>query len=544
MHELDAEPTLEDLGAALACMSSGKAPGNDGIPPDLLKQCKKDLLPLLHDVLIKCWKEGSVPQDMKDCNIVTLYKNKGSRSDCNNYRGISLLSVVGKLIARVILVRLQLLAERIYPESQCGFRAERSTIDMVFSVRQLQEKCREQQMPLYIAFVDLTKAFDLVSRSGLLVLLQKVGFPPKLFSIIRSFHSGTNATVQFHGSSSEPFIILSGVKQGCVLAPTLFGMFFSLLLKYAFGSSTEGVYLHTRSDGGLFKPARLKSKRKVRKVTIRDLLFADDAAIVAHSEQHLQTLMNNFSKACQDFGLTISKSKTKVIGQGTTGPPEIVLDGTDIEVVHDFVYLGSHISSNACLSVEIESRIGKAFATFARLSARVWSNPKLNISTKIAVYSSCVLSTLLYGSETWATTKKQEAKLNSFHFRCLRRILGISWMDRITNAEVLKRTRLTTLPTILKKRRLRWLGHVSRMKDGRIPKDILYGELASGARSVGRPLLRYRDVIKRDMSELNLSNWESLAADRAKWRALLHKQLLAAEEKTITTAKRKKSSNT
>ena len=82
------------------------------------------------------------------------------------------------------------------------------------------------------------------------------------------------------------------------------------------------------------------------------------------------------------------------------------------------------------------------------------------------------------------------------------------------------------------------------MKDGRIPKDILYDELASGARSVGRPLLRYRDVIKRDMSELNLSNWESLAADRAKWRALLHKQLLAAEEKTITTAKRKKSSNT
>ena len=84
---------------------------------------------------------------MRDSKTIILYKNKGERSDCNNYRGISLLSIVGKVFARVILIRLQKLAERIYSESQCGFRAERSTIDMVFSLRQLQEKCREQHMP-------------------------------------------------------------------------------------------------------------------------------------------------------------------------------------------------------------------------------------------------------------------------------------------------------------------------------------------------------------------------------------------------------------
>ena len=141
-----------------------------------------------------------MPQDMKDSNIITLYKNKGARNDCNNYRRISLLSVVGKLIARLVLARLQLLDDRIYPESQCGFRAGRSTTDMVFSIRQLQEKCREQHMPLYVAFIDLTKAFDLVSRDGLLDLLLKIGCPPKLFSVIRSFHTDTKATVQFDGS--------------------------------------------------------------------------------------------------------------------------------------------------------------------------------------------------------------------------------------------------------------------------------------------------------------------------------------------------------
>lgn len=153
-------------------LSNGKAPGSDGIAPEVLKKSKPVLLQKLHELLCLCWESGSVPQDMRDANIITLYKNKGDRSDCNSYRGISLLSIVGKAFARVTLSRLQILASRIYPESQCWFRAGRSTIDMIFSLRQLQEKCREQQKPLYFAFIDLTKAFDLVSRSGLFKVLK------------------------------------------------------------------------------------------------------------------------------------------------------------------------------------------------------------------------------------------------------------------------------------------------------------------------------------------------------------------------------------
>ena len=229
---------MEELRKAIDNMTCGKAPGNDGILPDLTKSCKNTLLQPLYDVLRQCCREGAVPQDMRDAKIVTLYKNKGDRSDCNNYRGISLLSIVGKLYARVVLVRLQKLAERVYPESQCGFRAERSTVDMIFSLRQLQEKCCEQQKPLYVAFIDLTKAFDLVSRDGLFNILLKIGCPPKLHSMIRSFHDDMKATIEYEGSMSEPFDIKSGLKQGCVLAPTLFGIFFSLLLKHAFGTST------------------------------------------------------------------------------------------------------------------------------------------------------------------------------------------------------------------------------------------------------------------------------------------------------------------
>ena len=148
MVELDSEPTASEIEKAINGLANGKASGNDAIPPEVTKQGTPTLLPHLHEILFLCWREGEVPQDMRDAKIVTLFKNKGDRSDCNNYRGISLLSVVGKVFARVVLARLQILADRIYPGSQCSFRSGRSILDMIFSVRQLQEECREQQQQL------------------------------------------------------------------------------------------------------------------------------------------------------------------------------------------------------------------------------------------------------------------------------------------------------------------------------------------------------------------------------------------------------------
>ena len=164
---------------------------------------------------------------------VTLYKNKDDHSDCNNYHGISLLSIVGKVLPWVTLTYLQSLASRVYPKSQCGFRARRSTVDMIFSLHQLQEKCREQLQPLFLTFVDLTKAFNLVHRSVLFKILQKTGCPPKLLAIISSFHWEVQSKVYFDGVTSDPFPVCSQVKQGCIPAPAPapFRVFFSMLFQ-------------------------------------------------------------------------------------------------------------------------------------------------------------------------------------------------------------------------------------------------------------------------------------------------------------------------
>ena len=134
-------------------LSSGKAPGNDGIPDEVIKFTKGTLLKELHEILCQWRREGEVPQDMRDANIVMLYNNKGDRGNCNNYRSISLFNIVGKLFAKFVLMNLHVLAERIYQESQCGFRSKRATIDVIFLLRQLQEKCREQGKPLYVALM-------------------------------------------------------------------------------------------------------------------------------------------------------------------------------------------------------------------------------------------------------------------------------------------------------------------------------------------------------------------------------------------------------
>ena len=321
LSELDELPTMDEMMEAINSLPRKKSPGKDGISAEMIRAAKGKMSVHLLDLLHQCWREREVPKDMRDSIICTLYKNKGDRSDCNNHRGIALLPIVGKCFARITLKRLQKVAEQVYPESQCGFRSKRSTTDMVFSLRQLQEKCREQGQPLYIAFIDLTKAFDLVSRDGLFKILPKIGCPPTLLSIIKSFHDDMQGIVQFDGNYSKPFNIRSGVKQGCVLAPTLFGIFFAMMLKHAFGNATEGIHLHTRSDGSLFNLSRLKAKTKIRRTLIRDLLFADDAALAAHSQEELQRLMDWFSEACSAFGLTISIKKTEVMGQEVKSAP-------------------------------------------------------------------------------------------------------------------------------------------------------------------------------------------------------------------------------
>ena len=531
-------PTLEEILGCIKQITSGKAPGSDGIPPDIFKHGGTAIAEELLKLFTQIWKEGGVPQDFKDADIVHLYKNKGDIKCCDNHRGISLLCIAGKLFARLLLNRLFKHADDIgvVPESQCGFRPGRGTNDMNFALRQIQEKCRLYGEDLYLLFIDLTKAFDTVNRQGLWEILNKIGCPPLFVDLIRSFHDGMQVTVREGSDRSQPFGVTSGTKQGCVLAPTLFSIFFSVMLHVAFKDATDGVVIKSRFDRSLcsLKSSHFNAPSKVKLFTIRDLLFADDCALAALSQEALQRLCDCFASAARRFGLTISIKKTETLYQPAPGnlyvPPAISIDEKLLNAVDNFKYLGSIVSNDATFDEEITARIAKATAAFGRLSKRLWTNCGIKLNTKICVYKAAVLTSLLYGCETWTLTKKQVKRLEKFHQTTLRKIARIKWFHKVTNYDVLSRCSISSLQSMIDKARLRWTGHVVRMKDDRIPKALLYGRLSTGIPKRGNHNT-YLNSVKSTLRECGISSihLEELASDRAKWRHTVKTGIAAAE---------------
>nr|VZI26313.1 unnamed protein product [Spirometra erinaceieuropaei] len=435
--DLDLPPSLQETIRAVQQLSSGKAPGSDTMPAEIYKNGCPQLMDHLTALFQEMWRPGEVPQDLKDATIVHLYKRKGNRQVCDNHRGISLLNIAGKIFARILLNRLNNhLEEGLLPESQCGFRRHCRTTDMIFAARQLQEKCQEMRTHLYSTFVDLTKAFDTVNREGLWKIMQKFGCPERFTQMVRQLHDGMMARVTDNGVVSEAFAVTKGVKQGCVLAPTLFSLMFSAMLMDAYRDERPGIRIAYRTDGHLLNQRRMHFQSRVYTTTVHELLFADDCALNTTSEEEMQQSIYLFSAACENFGLVINTQKTVVMHQpppntatASNAPPQISVNGTQLQVVENFPYLGSTFSRNTKINDEVANKISKASQAFGRLQSTVWNRHGLQLSTKLKMYKAVILPTLLYGAETWTVYAKQARRLNHSHLSCLRRILRLNWQD-------------------------------------------------------------------------------------------------------------------
>ena len=190
----DPAPSLADIEAALTRLKNRRAAGPDGIVPEFLKHGGPTLRRALHELIKDVWESESAPQEWKDALIVTLYKKKDPTL-CDNHRGLSLLSVPGKLYALLLLNPLQDRLEELVMESQCGFRKGRSTTDQLFTLQQVFQDSWEYDVPVHACFIDLRKAYDTVNRPALWGVLQHVGISGKLQRLIRDLHTGTRSSI-------------------------------------------------------------------------------------------------------------------------------------------------------------------------------------------------------------------------------------------------------------------------------------------------------------------------------------------------------------
>lgn len=223
----------------------------------------------------------------------------------------------------------------------------------------------------------------------------RLGCPLKFLNMVTQLHEDQRSQVRISSTLSESFPITHGVKLGCVLAPTLFAIFFSMTFKQATEdlNNEDGIYTRYHLDGNLFNLKHLQAHTKTLDQPIRDLLFTNNAALVAHTERALQHLTSCFGEAAQVFGLEISLKKRSCTS----------LHFGRLKTVQLFTYVGCTISSDAKIDMEIGNSLAKANSTFGRLSKHVQYNTYLKKGTKIKLYRAVVLTTLLYSSESWVT---------------------------------------------------------------------------------------------------------------------------------------------
>lgn len=521
-------PSVKEVAEAVFHLRNGAAPGADGIAAPMLK-LSTTMITWLHRVITAVWASGRAPVEWKRALLVALYKGKGDRRVTDNFRGISLLSIPGKVYALVIMARVSCHIDAQLLDCQSAFRRGRGLTDSLFTIRMIMSKCVEFGQPLHMAFVDLRKAYDSVPRDALWRVLRVYGVHQKLVGLLEDLHTGTQAAVRMGGGLSEWFDVRSGVRQGCVIAPLLFNIYIDFVVKQALALMPEGcgVQLAYHCDGKLH---RLKHGKAESMELVSILLYADDMALLSSDAEELAVMLQTMDRVSAGFGMRINASKTEILSvpaaaaQQEVTPTAVQISEGEVKQVSSFKYLGSLLDESGKLDRELSMRKGRALARFGQFE-RLWGAKHLSLATKVRCYKAYVLPILLFGSETWALSKKQSLVLERVHTSCLRKMLGVKLIDKHTNVQIRAQCGVVSLAATLTAYRLRWLGHVGRMEHGRLPHVALFSSLHNVRKRAkrGRPPLRWEDCVCSDLKQLGISaeEWEDACQLRSAWRGRL-----------------------
>lgn len=407
--EYEEAPILQaEVEEAVKSLNIGKSPGIDNILAELWKHGGQSITIALTHICQKIWDTKQWPQKWTQSLIIPIPKTGNSRQ-CQNYRTISLICHASKVMLRIILNRLRNRAEEILSEEQAGFRPKRTT-EQILNLRLLIEKHLQHQHDLYHNFINFKKAFDRVWHEGLWQVFRDYNFDNNLIQVIQALYTDSSSAVFINNNIGKPFKT-SLVRQGCFLSPVLFNVFLENIMEKALQEFHTSVTIRGRP--------------------ISNLHFADDIDLMGKSEGKLQEITTRLEEAARAYGMEISAEKSKILvsSHKHLPSPNITMNGQMLEEVRDFNYLGSFVSTDGSSTKEIKTRIGIATSAMTRL-ASIW---KSSLQAKVRLYKSLVLSTLLYGCESWTLTADTERRIQSFENKFYRRMLHISYREHRAN---------------------------------------------------------------------------------------------------------------
>lgn len=498
---------LEEVLKAIKEMKKGKAAGHDRINAEMLKNLGGRGMEMLTQILNKAWKTATVPEDWKMSIILPIFK-KGDSSDCSNYRGITLLSVVSKVYERILEKRLKMAVEEQLEEAQSGFRKGRSVQDHIFSIKQMIEKNRMKNSEIYMAFLDLEKAFDRVSQKEIWKSLRQRNVSPKLIGGIKSLYDNNKSYVRRNNAQSATFVISDGLRQGGVMSPTLFIIIMDDVIKAAERKSKK---VHIGFN-------------KLTPVSVTVCAFADDVMICAAKEKELQENLQIWEEELKKRNMKINTNKTKVMVLSKENKEiNLEISQSKIEQVDVFKYLGVLIDREGNMENEINERITKATRLYHSLNKAFIGKKEINRKTKMTVYKTIFRPILMYGSESWVLTNTMKSKIQAIDMKYLRRVKGITRRNRIRNELVREELEIEPVNNIIVKQKLKWFGHMCRMSNNRQVKRIWEAGIHK-SKTRGRPKKTWNDEVAVALKKKGRTWAEAkkLALNKRLWTKFVH----------------------
>ncbi|CAJ1389406.1 unnamed protein product [Effrenium voratum] len=325
-------PSEAETRRAIQNMKCGKAPGVDGVTVEALRWGPESLQSQLHLVVTHMWNEaGSClddqlgptwPTDWSTAIIIPLWKQKQPKTDKNNWRGITLLSVGAKIVARIVANRLQRHTETFMDEHQQGFRRNRGVDDVLQVTRRVAEEVvfSGPSQPVTLTLYDIEKAYPRVNREALWELLRRWGSCPRFIKVCQALHNSTLFRVQSGAALSRGYYADRGLKEGCPSSPPLFNVYHAAVMKdYRVRRTREasrqgltpGVTWKAHV-GGQFQTTGqvVTAQRNTATVVLGDIEFADDTATLATADEH-QTADRLLEETFTDWGEKINRAKTE-----------------------------------------------------------------------------------------------------------------------------------------------------------------------------------------------------------------------------------------
>ena len=281
------EPDIlqSEIREAMNHLRTGKAPGIDNIPAELLKESGDEGVKVMHKLCNKIWRQRTWPQDWKRAVFLPLPK-KGDTRECANNRTISLIPHASKILLHIIAERIRNHLEEELPPAQAGFRKGRGTRNQIGNIRNLMEKCREFQHPVFLCFIDYSKAFDCIQHKRLWKIMNEMGFPTHIIQLIQALNQDQEAKVRSENGDTEWFTIGQGVRQGCILSPYLFNIYAEYIMRQAL-DEVEGQV-------------------SVCGHTITNLRYAADTTLIARTSAELLDLIERVKTSSEQFGLYLN----------------------------------------------------------------------------------------------------------------------------------------------------------------------------------------------------------------------------------------------